>query len=243
LEMSLPMSEPFVDAKGLQTYYGSSHVLRGTDLVVRSGEAVGLMGRNGMGKTTLIRTIMGLVRPRSGSVRVRGMDVTGGPPHRVARLGVAYVPESRGIFPNLSVRENLVMASRPSREGHYDWTLERVLQTFPRLAELLGHQGGHLSGGEQQMLTIARALMTNPHLLILDEATEGLAPIIAREVWQIVGLIRAAGMATIIVDKNFRAVNAVTDRNVVVVKGQVVYNGPAADLRVKSDIRLQYLGV
>ena len=237
------MSELLVEATGLHTYYGSSHVLRGVDLRIGCGESIGLMGRNGMGKTTLLRTVIGLVRSREGRVRIRGRDATREAAHRIARMGVAYVPEGRGIFPNLSVHENLIMAARPGSEGRRDWTLERVLETFPRLAERMRHGGGQLSGGEQQMLTIGRALMTNPELLILDEATEGLAPKIAREIWTIVRKVRESGIATVIVDKNFAAVNSITDRNLILVKGEVVYEGPAAELRERPDVHQRYLGV
>jgi branched-chain amino acid transport system ATP-binding protein len=232
------MSNGLIEADGLQTYYGSSHVLHGVSFRVRRGESVGLMGRNGVGKTTLLKTVLGLARARQGSVRVNGQDVTRAAPHRIARLGIAYVPEGRGIFPNLTVRENLVMAARPG-----PWSLARVLETFPRLAERIAHGGGQLSGGEQQMLTIGRALMTNPELLILDEATEGLAPRIARDIWAIVRRVRKSGIATVIVDKNFKAVNAVTDRNVILVKGAVVYEGAAADLLARPEIHQAYLGV
>ncbi|HMH16827.1 MAG TPA: ATP-binding cassette domain-containing protein, partial [Burkholderiales bacterium] len=160
-----------------------------------------------------------------------------------ARSGIAYVPEGRGIFPNLSVRENLVMAARPGPNGARDWTLERVLETFPRLAERLDHGGGQLSGGEQQMLTIGRALMTHPELLILDEATEGLAPLVAREIWRIVKSIKEAGIATIIVDKNFSAVSAIADRIVILVKGSAVYDGSSAELRAQPALHRRHLGV
>ena len=232
------MSELLVEAGELHTYYGSHHILHGVSFSVRPGEAIGLMGRNGMGKTTLLKTILGLVKPRKGRVSIDGRDTTHSAPHRIARMGLAYVPEGRGIFPNLSVRENLVMAARTGL-----WTLERVLETFPRLAERLSHGGAQLSGGEQQMLTIGRALMTNPRLLILDEATEGLAPKIAREIWQIIRRVGESGIATVIVDKNFKAVNAVTDRNVILVKGQVVFEGAARELREREDVRVKYLGV
>ncbi|MCX7158964.1 MAG: ABC transporter ATP-binding protein [Proteobacteria bacterium] len=213
------------------------------DFSVRRGEAVGLMGRNGMGKSTLLKSMLGLVRPRSGLLSVKGVDMTSAAPHRIAQAGIAYVPEGRGIFPNLSVKENLMMAARAGTDGRREWTYGRVLQTFPRISERLGHGGAELSGGEQQMLTIGRALMTNPYLLILDEATEGLAPLIAREIMRIVGIVRESGIATVIVDKNFGAVNAITDRNVILVKGEVVYSGAADELRAKPDIHLRYLGV
>jgi branched-chain amino acid transport system ATP-binding protein len=232
------MSEFLVEANGLHTYYGSHHILHGVRFSIARGEAVGLMGRNGMGKTTLLKTILGLVRPREGTVEIRGREATHDPPYRIARQGFAYVPEGRGIFPNLSVWENLIMAARPGQ-----WTLERVLETFPRLAERLHHGGGQLSGGEQQMLTIGRALMTNPELLILDEAAEGLAPRIAQDIWRIVRRVRESGIATVIVDKNFKAVNAVTDRNVILVKGQIVFEGSAAELLAQPQVRRAHLGV
>lgn len=237
------MSEPLVDARGLNTFYGESHVLHDVDFRVSRGETVGLMGRNGMGKSTLIRSVLGLVRPRSGSVRVCGRDMTAAEPYRIARMGLAYVPEGRGIFPNLSVRENLVMAAREGVDGRRDWTCERVLKTFPRLAERLAHGGGQLSGGEQQMLTIGRALMTNPDLLFLDEATEGLAPLIAREIWSIIRGIRATGIATVIVDKNYAAVMALADRAVILVKGQVAFEGSSAALSAKPELIQNCLGV
>ena len=168
----------------IHTYYGHSHTLRGVSLDLLAGTALGLLGRNGMGKTTLIRSLMGYVRVAKGSVQWHGRDMTNAAPERMARLGIGYVPEGRGIFPNLSVRENLVMTARAGVDGKTDWTYERVLATFPRLTERLGHGGQQLSGGEQQMLAIGRALMTNPTLLILDEATEGLAPLIVAEIWR-----------------------------------------------------------
>ncbi len=232
------MNSVLVQADRLHTFYGSSHVLHGVSFCVHRGESVGLMGRNGMGKTTLLRSILGLARAQRASDHVEGKDVTHAPAHRIARLGIAYVPEGRGIFPNLSVRENLVMAARAG-----PWSFARVLETFPRLAERISHGGSQLSGGEQQMLTIGRALMTNPELLILDEATEGLAPRIARDIWAIVRRVRESGIATVIVDKNFKAVNAVTDRNVILVKGSVVYEGAAAEMLARPEIRLAHLGV
>src|SRR5262245_33518460 len=230
------MAEPPLRATGVHTYYGASHVLRGVDLTVADGEAIGLMGRNGMGKTTLLRSIVGLVRPRRGAIFVRGEEMTGAPAFAIARRGIAYVPEGRGIFPNLDVRENLVMAARAGSGGRRDFTLERVLAIFPRLAGRLGQPGVQLSGGEQQMLSIGRALMTNPDLLILDEATEGLAPLVAREIWRILGELRAAAVATIVVDKNHAAVTGMTDRNLVLVKGEVVFAGTSAELRDRPEI-------
>ena len=237
------MSELLIDAKGLHTYYGQSHILRGIDFGIARSETVGLMGRNGMGKSTLLKTLMGLVKPRGGSVRIAGCDMTGRAPYEIAQLGVAYVPEGRGIFGNLSVKENLQMAARAGTRGQRDWTYERVLETFPRLQERLGHGGQQLSGGEQQMLTIGRALMTNPDVLILDEATEGLAPLIAREIWRICSLIRESGISSVIVDKNWKHVTQVTDRNVILVKGEVVFTSSSDELRAQPRLLDQYLGV
>jgi len=224
------MSTPLIQTSGLNTHYGASHILRGIDFTVAQGQTIGLMGRNGMGKTTLLKSIMGIVKPSGGSVDIKGRNMTGASPHDVARMGIAYVPEGRGIFGNLSVKENLQMAARPGTRGQREWTYDRVLETFPRLAERLGHGGQQLSGGEQQMLTIGRALMTNPDVLILDEATEGLAPLIAREIWRICGLIRESGISSIIVDKNWKHVTQITDRNVILVKGEVVFEGSSAEL-------------
>jgi branched-chain amino acid transport system ATP-binding protein len=232
-----------IEARGLHTYYGASHILRGVDFSVRRGETVGLMGRNGMGKTTLLKTVLGLLAPRAGEVRVKGRDMTGAAPHAIAREGVAYVPEGRGIFPTLTVRENLVMAARAGTDGRREWTLERVLQTFPRLGERLEQDGAALSGGEQQMLAIGRALMTNPELLILDEATEGLALLVARQIWAIIRSIRESGVATVIVDKNHAAVTAVTSRNLILVKGRAAFEGTSDELRARPDILQKHLGV
>ena len=232
-----------IDARQINTYYGASHILRDLDFSVARGETIGLMGRNGMGKSTLLKSLMGLVKPRSGSVDIAGQPMTGRPPFEIARLGIAYVPEGRGIFANLSVVENLRMAARAGTRGQRDWTYERVLDTFPRLKERLGHGGQQLSGGEQQMLTIGRALMTNPDVLILDEATEGLAPLIAREIWRICGVIRETGISSVIVDKNWKHVSQITDRNVILVKGEVVFEGSSEQLQAQPGLLQQYLGV
>ena len=222
---------PFLQAQALHAWYGSSHVLHGIDLHIQRGETVGLLGRNGMGKSTLIRTLLGHVPQREGRITVNGQDLSRARPHEVAQAGVAYVPEGRGVFPNLSVRENLVMAARPGPNGQNEWSLQRVLQTFPRLEERLSNLGSQLSGGEQQMLSIGRALMTHPTLIILDEATEGLAPMIVAEIWRVIGDIRNSGIATLIVDRNYRKVLAQADRALVLQKGQVVLQGSAAALR------------
>jgi len=231
-----------LQVEGLHAHYGAAHILHGVTLIIEPGTSVGLLGRNGMGKTTLIRTIMGYVRASDGTVQWGGRDVTGSPPERMARLGIGYVPEGRGIFPNLTVRENLVMAARAGVDGTAAWTFERVLGTFPRLSARLAHGGQQLSGGEQQMLAIGRALMTNPQLLVLDEATEGLAPLVVAEIWRVIEAIRETGMATLVVDRDYRRVAAHTDQLVVLEKGRVVLAGPAAKLR--DDPRLAaHLGV
>jgi len=232
-----------IEASALHTHYGASHILRGIDFTVGKGQTIGLMGRNGMGKSTLLKSLMDIVKPSGGKVRVKGRDMTGAPTFEIARQGLAYVPEGRGIFGTLSVRENLQMAARAGTQGQRDWTYERVLDTFPRLAERLNHGGQQLSGGEQQMLTIGRALMTNPDLLILDEATEGLAPLIAREIWRICGLIRESGISSVIVDKNWKHVTQITDRNVILVKGEVVFEGSSEQLHAQPELLEQYLGV
>jgi branched-chain amino acid transport system ATP-binding protein len=201
------------------------------------------MGRNGMGKTTLIRTLVGLVRARRGSVLVDGEDVTRLPTFAIARRGIAYVPEGRGIFASLSVAENLAIAGRGGPASGASWTAARVLELFPRLAERLTNRGDQLSGGEQQMLAIGRALLTNPRLLILDEATEGLAPIIRDEIWKTVALIRSTGMATLVVDKTVAAVTAIADRIVILVKGEVVFEGTPASLKANPELMHRHLGV
>jgi len=231
-----------LEAHALQAWYGSSHVLQGVDLRIEAGQTVALLGRNGMGKSTLIRTLMGLVPQRAGRVLLRGQDVSRAPAHQVARLGLAYVPEGRGVFPNLSVRENLLMAARPGPDGQREWPLERVLATFPRLAQRLHHPGAQLSGGEQQMLAIGRALMTHPMLLILDEATEGLAPLVVAEIWRVIAEIRAGGLATLIVDRDWRRVLAHADQALVLQKGQLVLQGAAKEMTNSGEVAA-YLGV
>jgi len=228
--------------EGLHAHYGAAHILHGVTMMIEAGTAVGLLGRNGMGKTTLIRSLMGYLRPSAGCVQWHEREVTGTPPERMARLGIGYVPEGRGVFPNLSVRENLVMAARAGVDGKRDWTFERVIQTFPRLGARLSHGGQQLSGGEQQMLAIGRALMTNPKLLILDEATEGLAPLVVAEIWRVIGTIRRTGMATLVVDRDYRKVSAQSDQLVVLEKGRVVLAGPADALR-GGDRLAAHLGV
>jgi branched-chain amino acid transport system ATP-binding protein len=239
------MSEaaPMLAARGIHAHYGASHVLHGVDLTIARGQSVGLLGRNGMGKSTLIRCLMGHVRISAGTVQLAERDITGAPPDQIARAGVAYVPEGRGVFPNLSVRENLLMAARPGLDGQRRWTMDRVMEAFPRLSERIGNGGNQLSGGEQQMLAIGRALMTNPDLLILDEATEGLAPLVVREIWRIVAQIRATGIATLIVDRNYKSVLAHTDHAVVMEKGRVVVSATAPELAANADLLHRHLGV
>ena len=232
-----------LNVHGLNTYYGASHILRDLSFKVGRGETVGLMGRNGMGKSTLLKSIVGLVQARSGQIEFQGQAIQGQTPFTIAHQGMAYVPEGRGIFGNLSVHENLVMAARPGVRGQQDWTYERVLDTFPRLGERLSHGGQQLSGGEQQMLSIGRALMTNPDLLLLDEATEGLAPLIALEIWRICALVAQSGISTVIVDKNWQHVTKVTQQNVILVKGEVVFQGSSAELLSQPDVLNQHLGV
>jgi branched-chain amino acid transport system ATP-binding protein len=231
-----------LEAHDIHAWYGSSHVLHGVDLTIHRGETVGLLGRNGMGKSTLIRTLMGHVTQREGRITLFGRDASRARPHEVARAGVAYVPEGRGVFPNLSVQENLLMAARPGRDGRREWTFDRVMATFPRLSERLGNQGHQLSGGEQQMLSIGRALMTHPDLVILDEATEGLAPLIVAEIWRVIGEIRAGGIATLIVDRDYRKVLSRSDRAVVLQKGQAVMQGPSDAVAGSTELA-GYLGV
>jgi branched-chain amino acid transport system ATP-binding protein len=218
-------------------------VLRGVDIAVRPGEAIGLMGRNGMGKTTLIRTLLGLLPARAGQVLADGQDITREPTFRRAQRGIAVVPEGRGIFASLSVMENLQLAARPDAQGRAPWPLERVLTTFPRLAQRARNRGDQLSGGEQQMLAIGRALMTNPRLLILDEATEGLAPLLRDEIWRTIRTIREAGLACIVVDKTVGAVLSVVDRAEILVKGSLVWSGKPDELRADPELMHRHLGV
>ena len=232
-----------LELKNVETTYGQSQVLFGVALAVVQGETVTLMGRNGMGKTTTVRSVMGLLRPRAGEIRFAGARIDGAPPHKIARLGIGLVPEGRHIFPNLTVRENLLM-SQADRRGEADpWTFDRVLAFFPRLAERLGNGGNQLSGGEQQMLAIGRALMTNPRLLILDEATEGLAPIIRQEIWARLRELRATGLSLIVIDKEADGIEGFADRHYVMEKGEIVWSGDDAALRANPEVREKFLGV
>ncbi|TMA15325.1 MAG: ABC transporter ATP-binding protein [Deltaproteobacteria bacterium] len=225
-----------LEATDLHTFYGASHVLHGVSFSIAQGETVTLMGRNGMGKTTTIRSVLGLTPPRSGEVRVRGNVVTGWPAHRIAAQGIGLVPEGRGIFPTLTVTENLRVAQRPGA-----WTEERALSLFPRLRQRLTHLGSQLSGGEQQMLAIARALLINPQLVILDGATEGLAPLIRQEIWSAVRRLRGEGIASLIVDKEVKTLLEIGDRHLILLKGRVVFSGDSASFRARADENLALL--
>ncbi|WP_138470040.1 ABC transporter ATP-binding protein [Poseidonocella sp. HB161398] len=225
--------------EGLEAGYGSAQVLFGVDLAVAEGEAVTLLGRNGMGKTTTIRTLFGLLPARGGHVRIGGQEMANAPPHRIARAGLGLVPEGRQIFPTLTVEENLVATARGGRAAR--WDLPRVYGLFPRLAERRRHMGDELSGGEQQMLAVGRALMTNPRLLVLDEATEGLAPLIREEIWACLAQLKSEGEAILVVDKNVEALSRFADRHVVIEKGRTVWTGDSAMLMADPAIRDRYL--
>jgi len=225
-----------LEARGVHAFYGQSHVLHGVDLSIAPGETVTLMGRNGMGKTTTIRTLLGLLPARSGQVLVRGEDVSGWPAHRIARLGIGLVPEGRGIFPTLTVRENLVVAARAG-----PWTYDRALTLFPRLRKRLDHLGSQISGGEQQMLSIGRALLTNPSLLILAGATEGLSPLVRAEIWTAVKTLRSEGTAALVVDKEVRKLLELGDRHLIIVKGRIVFAGTSDSFRARYEENLALL--
>ena len=227
---------------GLQAGYGETRVLFDVNLAINPGEVVTLMGRNGMGKTTTIRTLMGLVKPTGGSVRINGVDLTGRPAYVVAQTGLGLVPEGRQIFPTLSVEENLVATAANRAGGTPRWTLSSVYDFFPRLQERRGNLGNQLSGGEQQMLAIGRALMTNPNLLILDEATEGLAPIIRAEIWNCLKTLKQNGQSILIVDKTVSALEKLADRHVILEKGVTVWAGTSAELSADPSLKERYLG-
>jgi branched-chain amino acid transport system ATP-binding protein len=232
-----------LSVEAVEAAYGASQVLFGVSLDVGPGEVATLLGRNGMGKTTTIRAIMGLVPASAGQIRFQGRPIHRLPPYRVAQAGLALVPEGRQVFPNLTVRENLV-ATAANRAGRPDpWTVEKVFDLFPPLIARARIPGGSLSGGEQQMLAIGRALMTNPHLLILDEATEGLAPLVRAEIWRCLARLRAGGQSILLVDKNVRVLTRVADRHYVLEKGRIVWKGSSAELAAREDLQHRYLGV
>ncbi len=232
-----------LEMEGLDAFYGQSQALFGMSLSVEAGQVVSLMGRNGMGKTTTIRSIMGLIRPRGGSLSFQGQDLIGLAPYKVAQLGLGLVPEGRQIFPNLTVRENLVATARTGQGTSKPWTLDRVYELFPRLEDRQGSMGNQLSGGEQQMLAVGRALTTNPTLLLLDEATEGLAPLIRDEIWSCLSALKSAGQAILIIDKNVETLTEICDHHFIVEKGHLVWNGDSDELRANPEIQQQYLGV
>jgi branched-chain amino acid transport system ATP-binding protein len=237
------VSVPLLLVEDLHAGYGSGSVLAGVSLAVAAGEVVSLLGRNGMGKTTTVRTIMGLLRPSRGTVRLRGIAQEGRPCHEVARAGIGLVPEGRQVFPNLSVEENLIATAAGRRAPGEAWTLARVLALLPQLAERRRHLGAHLSGGEQQMVAIGRALMTNPDLLILDEATEGLAPLVRAEIWRCLADLKARGQAILVIDKNVEPLKRLADRHYVLEKGCVVWQGSSAELSAQPEVQCTYLGV
>jgi branched-chain amino acid transport system ATP-binding protein len=232
-----------LEVANIETSYGLSRVLFGISLAIAPGEVVSLMGRNGMGKTTTVRSIMGLTRAAAGSIRFAGEEICGLPAYRIAKLGLGLVPEGRQVFPNLTGRENLA-ATAANRHGAKDpWTLDKVFALFPRLAARSGSMANLLSGGEQQMLAIGRALMTNPRLIILDEATEGLAPLIREEIWRCLELLRDAGQAILVIDKNVDALTRIADRHYIIERGRVVWTGTSPELADASDIQHRYLGI
>jgi branched-chain amino acid transport system ATP-binding protein len=229
--------------EGLEAAYGVSQVLFGVTLAVNRGQVVTLLGRNGMGKTSTVRALMGLLPARAGRVHFDGRPLHGLPPHRVARAGLGLVPEGRQVFPNLTVLENLVATAANHRHAAEPWTVERVFELFPQLAARARGLGGTLSGGEQQMLAIGRALMTNPRLLILDEATEGLAPLIRAEIWQCLGRLKTGGLSILLIDKHVQALARLADHHYVLEKGRVVWSGTSAELVARADVQHRYLGV
>lgn len=232
-----------LDARGLDTFYGTSHILRGVNFRVGAGETVSLLGRNGMGKTTLLRTLMGLLKPKRGSIMFNGRDVTGSRASAIARAGMGFVPEGRGVFPNLTVEENLFFAERPGPGGRVDWTRAAIYEIFPRLAERRKNWGNQLSGGEQQMLTIGRALLSNPSIVLIDEATEGLAPKVRDDIWLTLRIIARKGVAVVVVDKNIDDLVDLSGRHVVLAKGEVLFEGTSKQLRAEWEFVSRMLGV
>jgi branched-chain amino acid transport system ATP-binding protein len=227
-----------LEVRDLQTSYGRSQVLFGISFQIPSSQVVSLLGRNGMGKTTTVRSIMGITRPRAGTIAFEGRNLSGLPSYRIAQAGLGLVPEGRQVFPNLTVRENLVATARKG-----PWQQERIFKLFPHLEARKGNYGNQLSGGEQQMLAIARALMTNPRLLILDEATEGLAPLIRAEIYRSIEQLKADGLSILVIDKDVKALTRVADRHYVLEKGRVVWSGSSAELAADTNVQHRYLGV
>jgi len=234
---------PLLEVEAIETCYGLSQVLFGLSLSLRSGEMVAMMGRNGMGKTTTIRSIMGLTPARAGAIRFAGQDVRKLPAFRIAQLGIGLVPEGRQIFPNLTVRENLVAASANRLDSPDPWGIDEIHALFPQLASRGNNMGNTLSGGEQQMLAIGRALMTNPRLLILDEATEGLAPLIRDEIWRCLSMLKARGQSVLVIDKNIENLTRIADRHYIIERGRAVWSGTSEELIAEPDLQHRYLGV
>ena len=234
-----------LEVKDIHSYYGKSHILQGVSMALNEGELVCLLGRNGVGKTTTLKSIMGLVRPSEGSIRFRGQELIGKQPYEIARLGVGYVPEDRRIFRSLTVHENLLMGVKDAKGGAKDgsWTVERVYEKFPKLKDRRDNKGGHLSGGEQQMLTVARTLMGNPDLILVDEPTEGLAPLIVKDVLEMLAAVRNSGVTVLMVEQNFKASIKVADRFYIMGKGQMVFEGNTEALLAAEDVRKNYLEV
>jgi len=232
-----------LEVRNLETAYGRSQVLFQVNLSIEEGEVVTLLGRNGMGKTTTVRSIMGIVRPRSGKISFNDSFIDGLPSYRIAQAGLGLVPEGRQVFPNLTVRENLVATAANRRRDASPWNMDRVFALFPNLKARQSNYGNQLSGGEQQMLAIGRALMTNPRLLILDEATEGLAPLVRTEIYRSIERLKAEGLSLLVIDKDVRALSRVADRHYVLEKGRVVWKGTSAELSASKEIQHRYLGV
>jgi branched-chain amino acid transport system ATP-binding protein len=235
-----------IEVKDIHSYYGKSHILHGVSLELKEGELVCLLGRNGVGKSTTLKSIMGIVRPTHGSIRFDGKELVGSQPYQVARLGVGYVPEDRRIFKSLTVHENLLMGTQKAKNSNAAekaWTIERIYEIFPNLRERRGNKGSHLSGGEQQMLTVARTLMGNPKLILVDEPTEGLAPLIVKDVLEMLSAVQKSGVTVLMVEQNFKAAIKVADRFYIMAKGQMVFEGDAAALLAAEDVRKNYLEV
>jgi branched-chain amino acid transport system ATP-binding protein len=235
-----------IEVKDIHSYYGKSHILHGVSLELKKGELACLLGRNGVGKSTTLKSIMGIVRPTHGSIRFDGQELVGSQPYQVARLGVGYVPEDRRIFKSLTVHENLLMGTQKAKNSgsaEKAWTIERIYEIFPNLRERRGNKGSHLSGGEQQMLTVARTLMGNPKLILVDEPTEGLAPLIVKDVLEMLSAVRKSGVTVLMVEQNFKAAIKVADRFYIMAKGQMVFEGDAAALLAAEDVRKNYLEV
>jgi branched-chain amino acid transport system ATP-binding protein len=237
------MADSVLEVTGIETCYGLSQVLFGVSFAIAAGEMVTLMGRNGMGKTTTVRSVMGIARPKAGAVSFEGKAIQGWPSYRIAQAGLGLVPEGRQVFPNLTVRENLVATAANRGSKPNPWTLERIFALFPQLQERQRHFGNQLSGGEQQMLAIGRALMTNPRLLILDEATEGLAPLVRAEIYRSIERLKSEGLSILLIDKDVAALARVADRHYVLEKGRVVWSGTSAELNAAAEVQHRYLGV